>query len=110
MPRNAPSARSRASATLKQRRPSVMMIASSVYRTHDTRHYLKRSLSNGAPVCAENSEIGSIGDEVRRPSMRHDPVCVRGKWSHLCFPSAMQGGKIALLSHLLIFPTFEGTV
>src|SRR5215471_1515814 len=37
MPRNAPSARSRASATLRQRRPRVMMIASSTHRiwTHE---------------------------------------------------------------------------
>src|SRR5215831_5311743 len=50
MPRNEPSARSHASATLRRRRPSVMMIASSAHRigTHDAHRYRKRTLANGA--------------------------------------------------------------
>src|SRR5215831_3725468 len=51
MPRNAPSARSRASATLRRRRLSVMMIASSAHRIgphDDARRYRKHSVANGA--------------------------------------------------------------
>src|SRR5215469_10451059 len=63
MPPNAPSARSRASATLRRRRLSVMMIASSAHRieTHDARRYLERSLANGAPLAEEHAMSHRLG-------------------------------------------------
>src|SRR5262245_43536173 len=63
MPRNAPSARSRASAMLRRRRPSVMMIASSAHRiaTHDRPPQAQSSeWSTPRNVTAVNSASGMV--------------------------------------------------
>src|SRR3954471_916522 len=58
MPRNAPSAKSRASATLRRRRPSVMMIGS---LAHTIGHTTPAAISvyRMEHPCAENSEPGA---------------------------------------------------